>query len=84
MVPLKGQHDSIQSLNRTDSDYACANSLADCVDGDIRLDAEGRVEMCIYLKWKIVCGDEWTHGSAAVVCGQLGFSSDGETLYNYR
>ena len=57
----------------------------DCVTGDVRLvggetEAEGRVDMCINWEWWAVCGDEWTNRSSAVVCGQLGFSPDGEAL----
>ena len=51
----------------------------DCGNGDIRLvngetKIEGRVEICLYLRWGTVCDSQWTDKPTAVVCGYLGFS----------
>ena len=59
--------------------------LGSCVAGDLRLlggKSEGRVEMCIKREWETLCGDQWTNQSTSVVCRQLGFSPNGEVLYD--
>ena len=39
---------------------------------------EGVVEICFGGKWGSVCNNDWDESDAAVVCGQLGFSRQGE------
>ena len=55
---------------------------AQCTNGQLRLaggkiENEGRVEICISNKWGTVCDDSWGGTDAAVVCQQLGYSSEG-------
>ena len=51
-----------------------------CSYGQLRLvngntPNEGRVEICINLRWGTVCDDKWTYINADVVCRQLGYST---------
>ena len=57
-----------------------------CRNGDIRLRGnssqyEGRVEVCIDEEWGSVCGERWDQWDAAVVCRQLGYSTQGKRLF---
>ena len=62
------------------------NSIAaPCSTGQLRLVGsnvpnEGRVEICMNNVWGTVCDDFWSSTDATVVCRQLGYSTQGETL----
>ena len=58
---------------------------ANCTTGDVRLRGgargnEGRVEICYDNHWGALCDNDWDNNDAAVVCRQLGLSTEGECL----
>ena len=57
----------------------------ECLTGSIRMvngisNNEGRLEVCYNNEWGIVCNDNFDDEEAKVVCRQLQFPVDGETL----
>ena len=48
--------------------------------GSSRLPNVGRVAICDGSYWGAICRDSWDHYDAAVVCRELGYLADGESL----
>ena len=58
---------------------------APCLTGQLRLVGgnipnEGRVEICMNNVWGTVCDDLWSSIDATVVCRELGYFTQGQTL----
>ena len=59
--------------------YASLNcTVSECSEGAVDLvggmnETEGRVEICLYGLWGIVCDSLWTVQEAKIVCKQLGY-----------
>ncbi len=59
---------------------------SNCVDSAVQLvggsnSTFGRLEICINSAWGSVCNSRFGTNEALVVCRQLGFSSDGESVF---
>ena len=59
--------------------------IAPCTDGQLRLaggniENEGRVEICLNNMWGTVCDDFWGTTDAAIVCQQLGYLKQGQSM----
>ena len=57
-----------------------------CSPGDVRLvngsrETEGRVEVCAYGYWAIVCDSNWNIAATRLVCKQLGLPTEGICIH---
>ena len=75
-----GVIDCIGGEDELDHNCPCGSEGAvRLVDGIVPY--RGRVEFCINTRWSAICGNYyWRESDAAVVCRQLGYSSEGQKL----
>ena len=62
-----------------------------CTDGSVRVISgdglpsnEGRVEVCHGGVWGAILDENWTNRDAAVVCRQMGYPSQGQSIRIHR
>ena len=72
-------------IDEATTSYQYNFAAVPCTTGELRLVGgnvpnEGRVEICMDNVWGTVCDDGWSSTDATVVCRQLGYSTQGQTL----
>ena len=60
----------------------CLEENDGCENGDVRLEdgldpSNGRLEICQYNTWVVVCTKNWDDDDARVVCRQLEYDAEG-------